>query len=91
MKQVGLRFILNHGSFFQTVVSGKEAQQIIEWWTAHSNHNDRTIHEDKGSLPWAVRCGDIQAIHTFPVETSQVEMQPVRMFGHPAAPMSSGR
>lgn len=73
MNWIGLRFILEHGSFLQVVTTASEAAQLIQdWASGQARLKDRlTFHGTNQFGSWAVKTDSIRGIHTFSLEQAQ--------------------
>lgn len=70
MKQTGLRFLFEHGAFFQVVMSEDEAKNLLHLWHMGNCRGKIT------GPGWVANLDSVVAIHTVPLEQAPVQIMP---------------
>lgn len=70
MKTVGLKFLLEMGTFIMAIMGEGDAKGIIQRWVDGLLPPDGVIGSING-YPWAVRVSAIQGMHVVPSEDLQ--------------------
>ena len=85
MKTVGIRFILQMGSFISAKVTEAKAREIVKLWISGKSPVIFGDADDKEGA-WAVKTDSIMGIHTFDMDAAMRQAQQ----GTPYPPGFSG-
>ncbi len=80
-KLVGLRFLLQHGSFLNIATHEAHARELVRQWIAGKNNLIMGDGDFKAG-PWGVKADTIVGMHTFDLQAT-AQMQQERIPGLP--------